>query len=686
MDDRVKIELSRKVQTPFHAKMLEHCKNLITMSRNEMGKNYDRWEEIELIYRGERHKDEEDKKACKQGAPSKIVVPLTYAQIQTFVAFGMGLLLQRKVVFELEGTGEEDHASARLGEALLDQNLEHNQFVVILYQFLLDISRFGVGAYKHSWVRETERVWVEEDAPAPNFFQQPLMVLGRLFGGEAAPVEKVQKPVDRTSYVGNRIVSVSPYNIYPDTRLPLFRYQEGEFCGSDEEMTRVQLKRGQADGIYAGIEHIQDYKEADWNNKKRSRRFRQLRTIQPTPGNKGNQAESTVVVTSVQVEIVPAEFKLEDGLPLGDSTRPEKWLVEYANDQRVIRCEPLGYAHNHFTYTIGQFSPDQLGTVNETIADMVSHLQAVIDWFINSHITNVRKHISNRLVVDPAAVVFEDIRDHKPVIRLKPNAANQGVDRYIKQLETSDITRGHLGDVQSLMSFVTMTTAITDNIMGNYHSGRRSAREASNTASASGARLRNIIKLIYDSAIRPSGRDMLSNLRDGLDEEMFVTVQGEMMADWSAYNHFKLPNGNVKVGVSRTHIAGQFDFKVFEGILPSDKHMQAETIEQTLLALLRNPQGIPILTQVLGYDPSKLFTETLELRGVKNPDRFKITQARVMQIQQQVADQQLLEQLNQQQNGQQQPTTNPGAGGQPNAGQPAGAVQSPPSSMQSLLR
>jgi len=117
MDDRVRTELSRKVQTPFHAKMLEHCKNLITMSRDEMGKNYDRWEEIELIYRGERHKDEEDKKACKQGAPSKIVVPLTYAQIQTFVAFGMGLLLQRKVIFELEGTGEEDHASARLGEA-----------------------------------------------------------------------------------------------------------------------------------------------------------------------------------------------------------------------------------------------------------------------------------------------------------------------------------------------------------------------------------------------------------------------------------------------------------------------------------------------------------------------------------------------------------------------------------------
>ncbi len=683
MDERVKNELKRKTPTPFHAKMLEHCKSLVNMSRDEMSKNYDRWEELELVYRGERHKDEEDRKACKQGAPSKIVVPLTYAQIQTFVAFGMGLLLQRKTIFELEGTGEEDHKSARIGEALLEQNLEHNQFVVILYQFLLDIARFGIGVYKHSWVKETERVWVKKETQ-PTFLEQPLAVLGRMFGGQAPEPIVTEEPVDRTSYVGNRIVSISPYNIYPDTRLPLFRFQEGEFCASDEEMTRTQLKRGQADGIYAGIEHIEDYKAEAWTSKRRSKRFRSVRTNENPTSTSKKSATSTVVVTSVQVEIIPSELLLEDGTPLGASDRPEKWLVEYANDNRVIRCEPMGYAHNRFTYTIGQFSPDQLGTVNETIADMVSHLQAVIDWFINSHITNVRKHISNRLVVDPAAVVFEDIRDHKPVIRLKPSAANAGVDRYIKQLDMTDITRGHLGDVQALMSFVTMTTAITDNIMGQYHTGRRSAREASNTASASGARLRNIIKLIYDASIKPSGRDMLSNLRDGLDEEVFVTVMGDFLPDWEAYKHFKLPDGSTKLGVSRAHIAGKFDFKVFEGILPSDKHMQAETIEQTLLSLLKNPQGLPILTQVLGYDPSKLLTEALELRGVKNPARFKITGARLQEIQQSAMEAQQLEQL-QQLNATNQPSNSAVPNGNPSAAQPAGTVQNAPSAMQSLL-
>jgi hypothetical protein len=670
MEAKVKNELSQQKQTAFHSQLLQHCKALVDMSRSDMSKYYDRWEASDLVYRGERFADEEDKKACKTGAPSKIVIPLTYAQIQTFVSFGMGLLQQREHFFELEGTGEEDHRAAKLGEALLDQNLEANQFTTLLYQFLLNIGRFSLGVIKHSWVRETESVWVEEEVQVSGF--QPMRLLGQLFNPAPRVPEMKQVKKEQVAYMGNRLESVSPFCFYPDTRFPLSKFQQGEFCGSETEMSMTQLRKGEKDGLYAGVKFIEKL-SGDKYLKRQGQRFGHYRQESTTA--KG-QIESTVIVTSVQLEITPSKFKLSDGTTLGSSNDPEKWIVEYANDSRVIRAEPLGYVHNHFTYSLGQFSPDEQSLVNETIAEMVGHLQAVIDWFVNAHITNVRKHISNRLVVDPAGVMFEDIRDHKPVIRLKPGASNTGVDRYVKQLNVSDVTRGHISDVQTLMQFVYMTTAISDNSMGQVNSGRRSAREISNTASASGNRLRTVIKLIYDGCLKPLGKDLLSNLRDGLDEDTFVTVSGTEFPDWEAYTSFTMKDGRTKVKVNRTNLAGNFDFKVFEGILPSDKFAQAETIENTLMALMKNPQGLPILTQVLGYDPKKLFTEVLELRGIKHPDRFKIDEVRMQELQLAAQRQQQLE------NGPTNPTgTEPGIQGSPTNG----AVQAPSGPFESLL-
>lgn len=627
MDPKIAAQLAKPIQGPFHKKLLEHCKGLVEISRSDMQEYYGRWEEAEAVYKGERSLDCDDKKAIKQGAPTKIVIPLTYAQIQTFIAFAMGLLQQRDNFFELEGTGEEDHRAAKLGEALLTQNLEFNSFSSLLYQFLLDMGRFSIGVWKHSWAKETETVWVEEQVQ-PSLMQQTGNILGVMFNLPAKEPQVRQVPKEQVAYQGNRLYCISPYSFFPDTRLPLTRYQEGEFCASEEEMTHTQLMKGEKNGLYAGVKHIVDMKANELDRHSRRSRRKAATTIRGQA-----QSKPMVWVTSIQIELIPSEFKLDDGTVLGSSTSPEKWIIEYANDSRILRAEPMGYAHNHFTFHVGQYSPDQQSLISESITEMISHLQAVIDWFVNSHITNVRRHISNRLVVDPAGIFFEDIRDHSPVIRLKPGASNAGVDRYVKQLQMSDVTRGHIGDVQTLMQFVSITTAISDNLMGQFHTGRRSAREAGNVANASGQRLRNIIKVLFDLCFKPMGRDLLSNLRDELDEETFITIQGSEFPDWAAYKAFKLEDGRTKVAIDRTKLAGRYDFKVFEGILPSDKYAQAETLEQTLLALMKNPQGLPILTQMLGYDPGKLFKEVLELRGIKHPDRFKLDSFRQQELQ-----------------------------------------------------
>lgn len=667
MDERIKRELEREIPTPFHKQMLEHTKALISMSRTEMESHYNKWDAADQVYRGERATDEEDKKACEKGAPAKIVLPLTYAQIQTFIAFSMNLLQQREYFYELEGTGEEDHKAAKLAEALLDRDLTFNKWTQVLYQFFLDIGRFSFGVIKGSWVHKKETIWEEVESPK-TMLQRTGELLGTMFNVPAAPPSMVQVKREQTAYLGNELRSISPYLFFPDPRVPLCRFQEGEFCGSEEEVPRNELKRGEQNGLYAGTKWIKGANVGTLG-KRRALRTRKDNTL--TEGRAtSNNIKASVILTEVQVELIPNEFLLADGEPMGSSDTPEKWLVVYANDERIIRCQPLGYAHNHFTYSVGQMSPDQHSHVNECITEMISHLQAVIDWFINSHVANVRKHISNRLVVDPSGIFYEDVQNHRPIIRLKPNVSQMGVDRFVKQLNVSDVTRNHIQDVQTLMQFVSMTTAVSDNLMGQYHTGRRSAREASNTASASGTRLKTIVKLIYDTAFRDLGNDMISNLRDGLDEETFVSIQGDL-ADWSAYNAFKVPeSGTLKIPVNRTKINGRYDFKLFEGTLPSDKFAQAETLEQTLLALMKNPDGLTILTNMLGYDPQKLFTEVLILRGIKHPGRFKIDMVRQQELMLAQQQQQALQQANEPA----QPA--PPAGG-PSAGQPGPVAPQP---------
>lgn len=622
-------ELNRKDISPQHSALLTKVKELIGMSRSKMSQYYDEWDRRDKTYRGERTSDKDDEKEVSKGGMEKFVVPLSYAQIQTFCALGFSMFFQRDFFFELEGQGEEDHRPAKLGEALLDKDLQYNCWAQKLYQLLLDVARFSIGIQKHSWMREVETVWVKEQQIVPKF-----NLLGRSFG--VSGYEEVDVKKEQTAFIGNKIMSVSPYRFYPDTRLPLSRFQEGEFCASEDEISRTELLRGEANGLYAGIKYIPDMTQQDYERRGPSRLSGISFSRQSMPGRGGNKTtKPPIVVTEVQIDLVPSEWKF-GGFRLGNSEVPEKWVICYANDARIIKMEPMGYAHNNFTYSVAQFSPDQQRLINESLAGTIDKLQSVIDWFINSHIANVRKHISNRLVVDPSGVEFDDIQQHRPIIRLKPEASKSGVERWVQQLNVTDITRNHITDAMTILKFVHMVTSISDNLMGQPASGRRSAREMGNAFQAGMARMKMIFKLIWESGLAPMGRDMLSNHRDGLDEATFVAVSGELFPDWQAFQGFKSPtnNGKVSVQIDRTAIAGRYDFKVFEGTLPSEKSQQAETIENILLALIKSPQGVPILTGILGYDPQKLFKEVLELRGIKHPDRFKLDQVRAQQLQQ----------------------------------------------------
>lgn len=597
MNEEILRELSQEDPSDFHVQMLKDCRALVDMSRKKMGTYYGQWDRNQEVFQGLVKADVVDKQARERKEPEKMVVPIAYAQVLTFVSFCFALYTQRERVFELLGMGEDDHKPAKIGEAFLQRDLSTNCFEAKLFQFLLDISRCSIGVFKCSWVHEKQMMRVTETKPVISMFG---MSLG------STTTERMD---ETTKFLGNRILNVSPFRFFPDTRMPISRFQEGEFVASEDEFSYVALKQLEHEGVVAGIDHVSRMSKRDFDTRGTTRSSDDFVVDQATLSGGSGQSKGTILVTEVQRKLIPSKYTV-NGKPLGKEDYPVKYLLWYANDNRVIRCEPLNYLHDEFTYTVSEFTPDQHNLINMSLSDTIDMLQSTVSWFINSHITSVRKVVSNYLIVDPNGVEMSDIKERKPVIRLKASAPG-GIDRVVKQLNVSDVTASHLNDVEMLMKLVQVTTGISENLMGQFHQGRRSATEARNVNSGAINRLKMQATIIYRTGLEPLARQMLSNLRDGLDEQTMVRLVGIDPTIESGPNFMK---------ADKADLVGNYDFEIFDGTLPSEKAFTAQALQDVLSALMSKPE----VAIALSIDPKAILKEMLELRGVRNPERFNL--------------------------------------------------------------
>lgn len=590
--------------------LLSKCKELLRISRGTMKNYYSQWDRNDRVYRGERAMDNADRQAINRNEPPKVVVPLTYSQTQTFTAFMTMLFTQRDYVYELGGTGVEDEQPAKLGQACLERDLNYNSFKgVKLPQFCTDIGRFGLGIIKSDWTRETVPTPVQ--VPDPNFVQP--------VGMQPVQPPMITQYQPKTTYLGNRIKVISPYNWFPDTRLPISRFREGEFCADECEQSIGELQKLEAEGVCAGIKFVPRARQDMVEDRRLTIMTRDYIAQQPEGMSR------YVVLTEVQLRLNPSKVMISDNTPLNKDVDTEvPYIIWIANDSRIVRIDEMGYDHNEFTYDASQFFNDQCRVVNFSLADLVGPMQDILDWLMNARVTNVRKVIQNQLVVDPRYVEMNDLKDRLPVIRLKSTAQGLGINSYIQQLNVTDVTTGHLTDMSVVQGFAKDASGISENLLGQYASGRRSARESQSVNMNAAARLQVVAQGIWDQALLPLGRKMLCNLRQGLDEQQLVNIIGVAKfiknAQTGVVQQF-LP-------VDKSQLIGNYDFLIFDATLPSQRMANAAALQELLVALSKDPR----LVLVFNKDPKLILDEILELRNIRNAERFDLTPERAGQL------------------------------------------------------
>lgn len=619
MIETLKDELGTEEISSFHDALLKECKSKISMSRSKMQDYYWRWDKSEAVYRGELECNEADLKAIKRSEPVRIIDPLTHAQVNTFVAIVYALYTQRPSFFEIEGTGPEDHNPAKIIEALLEYDLDYNNFKgSVLGQALRSIGKRGLGILKYYWYEDCTYEEEEEE----------LGVLGKVLEGFGMEQEKKKSWQKFTQFRGNKLENQDPYKFFPDPRVPLSRFQEGEFCGSEDEYSYNYLQRREFEGRYAGVKFIRDVnlesREDPYQGRRISFQDQVDYMIQNGTGG-GDRPKLPIIVTQVQLDIVPSTYELSNGEMLGKETYPVKYLVEYANDHRIINVEKLPY--RRFTYEVGQFLEDESEYVGQGISDVLEHLQDLISWLINTRVTNIRKVIQTKLIVDPVALDIDDLSERRPIIKMTPAATGRDIRQFIHQLQLQDVTVNNIQDVGLLRQISKEATGISDNLVGQFASGRRSAQEAASVNQNALARVKIHADAIWDTMFKPMCRGMIYNHRKFLDDSILLKVKGLHNVDPQTGQ--LTPTVQTMLSVSKAELEGAYDLKVYEGSTPSERGQRAAQIFEMLKIAIQNPEAF---LQIFQINPTLLAKEWLYLTGSENLSSLGLTFPQLQQM------------------------------------------------------
>lgn len=613
--EAVNRDLAENDQTssPFQKHIVELCMKYMRISSERMSRFHDGWDNNDFIYRGYRIMDKDDKDAVKDNEPPKIIVPITFAQVQTAVSFLISMYTQRDVLYQLNGRGPEDEKHCGALEADLDYQLTKQRYLVKLYCFLLDTFKYGFGVQKISWVTEYERLRVGKKVESFSMIGN----ISKLFGGNPTPEISYQESVEEVlSYEGNKIINVAPFSFYPDPSVTLARFQEGKFVAHDEETSRVAVTKLEGN-LYFGtgkIPHNIPPEDMKMRRRRTGRMFAEtgMSVGALVPGtNEGKDRVDCVVLSEIQFEAVPAELSERTGFDLGKEKVPIKFVAVLGNDKKLIRFEPLGYLHDKYTFALAEYSPDNSAFYNPGLSDTIYELQNMITFFLNSHMVNVRKIIQNRFIGDDTKINMEDVKSNAPFIRLKQSG--MPLDRIYKQLEVMDVTKQHVSDMDTLIKLVQVVTGINENALGQYAGGRRSATEARSVNAGAAARLKLHGQLIWTQGLEPMGQQLLANTRQGRTREVYSRIVGDM-ARLSPFEQTILADPK--------QIAGAYDFMPFDGTLPSDRQFQAGVFQELLTGLLQNPQA----AQILDMDPKKVIEHIAELYGIRNMEDFRFDQ------------------------------------------------------------
>lgn len=590
----------------LHKRIIDMVVRYSDDSYTQMSKRHPTWNNIDNTLKVYIPADEAEKivKSKDSRKPTSIVVPYSYATIETIMAYlTKGLLSDN--VFQYDGYAPEDTLPAKMLELVVNQQVRRFKSDLEMHTSLRDSLAYGFGASTISW----SEVWGKKTT------LQDIPMYG-MFGNDIGQTKKMKVNKDALLFEGNEVIAIDPYKFLPDPNVSIHNIQAGDFVGWIEFQSFNKLIADETAGNgYVNVKHLRTGKFLNMTSKYATDNSKRIAKREPQ--NVDTQAKRNyVTLIHMYVKIIPKEW----GLPGGDGNKsgeyPEIWLFTIANEMLVLRAMPLGLNHNRYPIAIAAPDYDGYSITPLSRMELIDGLQTTLNWMFNSHVSNVRKAINDMLIVDPSLVNMEDLANPEPgkLIRLRRSAWGRGVNGAVEQLRVSDITSRNMQDAEQIMSLMQKASAATDATMGIQRSGgeRVTASEYSGTMQMAVSRLEHISRIISKQYMIDLAYFHASHTQQLMSQEVYAKASGEwpqrLMEEFAI-------DPAVAMNISPFEILADFDIIFKDGTSATADALTNDFWTRNFAAILQSDK--------LGmFDAQRIFQHMARLNGAKNVGEF----------------------------------------------------------------
>lgn len=582
----------------LHAKVLKKVLDRADVaSEGERSDREASWNEMDkkLMAYVDLTKSEQVLKQQRPDIPVRVVIPYTYATMETLLTYLTMSLLSQDPIFSFDAVNSKDFGAVRFLQDLVQRQMGYFKGQLSLYTMFRDGLGYGLGAVFPFW--QTEYRWMKERVP--NMVES--LDQGMVQDGER--VDRVGKAI----FAGTKLKNVHARQLLLDPSKSPHDVQGASFVGWVEETNQYTLL------------DLERSNPEEWFN------VRYLKFT--SPGSKfcsvykekglvsRDEDVKPVYLVHLICNLIPSEWELPAELS-GYEDYPEKWLFTLANDEVLIRAKRIDSSHGK--YPIAVVAPDFDGYSQFPLSRLeITHgLQETLDWLFNSHIKNVRQAINNRFVVDPALINVKDLANPElPFIRLKESAWGKTTKDAVQQLQVHDVTREHIANAGSVVDMFQRISGATDGFMGimRDHGERVSASESRSVSNNGMNRMGKMALLMSIMGLGDVASFYASNQIDYQSMEEFVKI---------TETH---PEELIKqYGVGNTVSIDPSQLNVPYHVIPRDGSLPKDTsgLAQSWVQLFQSVSNNPMLAQ--RYDVLKMFGFVAKMMGASELPNFEL--------------------------------------------------------------
>lgn len=536
------------------------------------------------------------RQANKRGNPNKfqdIEMPVVMPQIEAAVSYQLSTFLTGYPIFGVVSYPEFADAAMMMDTIIGEQQI-YAKWVPELIKVIRNGFKYNLAACEVDWCKEVTAT-VTTDVT---------------LGASGKPEE--------TIWAGNKIKALDMYNTFWDTRCsPMDVSKWGEFAGYTELMSRIRLKQfiaglptkinvkeafesGYSAPVAFGSAGVETFYMPNINPES----YLDLSTQASTDwmawaGVAGTDSKilykNMYEVTTLYGRILPSDFGMK-GVP-GQNT-PQIWKFIIVNNQVIIYAERMTNAHNLIPVLFCQPLEDGLAYQTKSFLQNVEPIQEITTALANSSIAARRRAISDRVLYDPSRVSAAALNNDSPSAKIpvRPSAYQDDLSKAVYAFPfRDDQFQINAQEIQFFMGLANQISGLNPARQGQFVKGNKTRHEFAEIMQYANGRDQAIAMTLEANFFAPMKEIIKYNI---LQYQGGVTLYNREAQQEVAIDPLVLRKANLA-------------FKVSDGLLPSEKLIDGESLAMGFQTIAASPQ----LAQ--GYNLTQLFSYLMKSRGAR---------------------------------------------------------------------